>query len=510
MAAAQLVVSAQPWSFSPFKLARRSATWQKSHPGPAFAAHRFGHSSRRLPLGQRAKEGRQGRRDGATESSKWRAAAEELPEVASGPAVVKVKAGDTLLSLAKEHDTTVGDLWRLNQDILAHPDAISANGTIRVPQLAANRDAQGASASRSALRAAAKGGYVAGGRPRHEQAVLTSSTGGGTLLPERFRAAAGSVAAEPRGIAVIVASLALVIAACAAFFRGDGERSNADGLVKSGLDGLKDRSGGNARRTATDGSTRSVPAVVAAAAQLAVGRTATAGSTFRAAAPPASAEVAAPGGAVEERGWLAAGEAWGRRASAGTGGALPTKPQPLRLEGEESTNREEDSVKERVAAPTFSAVEGAPSLEFVPVAPAGTPSSQWGPWGGQGDLQRLPPPWERDAPKPYVSSLGASSPKATPEEAEASGSQDPLGAAVPALAVTAGATMFASKWHDLLEVVGFAGLLSFVTYNLLWAERRRELWEEVSRLRDHRQLFQFLQRRNILRPDEREPWNPNP
>jgi hypothetical protein len=49
-----------------------------------------------------------------------------------------------------------------------------------------------------------------------------------------------------------------------------------------------------------------------------------------------------------------------------------------------------------------------------------------------------------------------------------------------------------------LEMVGVTATASFISYELLWANTRDQLWEEINKITDHRKLFKFLKKRKIV------------
>ncbi|KAJ7535212.1 hypothetical protein O6H91_12G022700 [Diphasiastrum complanatum] len=73
-----------------------------------------------------------------------------------------------------------------------------------------------------------------------------------------------------------------------------------------------------------------------------------------------------------------------------------------------------------------------------------------------------------------------------------------LKAAAPALAIGAGALGIFAGIDGGLEMVGMAAAASFISYELLWAQTREQLWQEMRRVTDHEKLMHFLKARKIL------------
>ncbi|KAG0631913.1 hypothetical protein M758_1G289500 [Ceratodon purpureus] len=87
------------------------------------------------------------------------------------------------------------------------------------------------------------------------------------------------------------------------------------------------------------------------------------------------------------------------------------------------------------------------------------------------------------------------------EEARQHAKFQALQAAFPALAIGAGAVGALAGVDGAFEMVGVTATASFISYELLWANKRRELLDELSRITDHHKLFSFLRRRKILKDD---------
>jgi hypothetical protein len=73
-----------------------------------------------------------------------------------------------------------------------------------------------------------------------------------------------------------------------------------------------------------------------------------------------------------------------------------------------------------------------------------------------------------------------------------------LQAAFPAVAIGAGAVGALAGVDGALEMVGVTATASFISYELLWANTRDQLWEEINKITDHRKLFKFLKKRKIV------------
>ena len=85
------------------------------------------------------------------------------------------------------------------------------------------------------------------------------------------------------------------------------------------------------------------------------------------------------------------------------------------------------------------------------------------------------------------------------EEERANAKYRALQAAFPALAIGAGAVGALAGVDGAFEMVGLTATASFVSYELLWANSRKALVEELTKITDHKQLFKFLQKRKIVK-----------
>jgi hypothetical protein len=84
------------------------------------------------------------------------------------------------------------------------------------------------------------------------------------------------------------------------------------------------------------------------------------------------------------------------------------------------------------------------------------------------------------------------------EERRNSAKYRALQAAFPAVAIGAGAVGALAGVDGALEMVGVTATASFISYELLWANTRDQLWEEINKITDHRKLFKFLKKRKIV------------
>jgi hypothetical protein len=85
------------------------------------------------------------------------------------------------------------------------------------------------------------------------------------------------------------------------------------------------------------------------------------------------------------------------------------------------------------------------------------------------------------------------------EEERANAKFRALQAAFPALAIGAGAVGALAGVDGAFEMVGLTATASFVSYELLWANSRKALVEELTKITDHKKLFKFLQKRKIIK-----------
>ena len=85
------------------------------------------------------------------------------------------------------------------------------------------------------------------------------------------------------------------------------------------------------------------------------------------------------------------------------------------------------------------------------------------------------------------------------EEERANAKYRALQAAFPALAIGAGAVGALAGVDGAFEMVGLTATASFISYELLWANSRKALVEELTKITDHKKLFKFLQKRKIVK-----------
>ncbi|XP_073388912.1 uncharacterized protein [Physcomitrium patens] len=74
-----------------------------------------------------------------------------------------------------------------------------------------------------------------------------------------------------------------------------------------------------------------------------------------------------------------------------------------------------------------------------------------------------------------------------------------LQAAIPAVAIGAGALGSLAGVDGAFQMVGLTATASFISYDLIWANKRKVLLEELSRITDHKGFLRWLQKRKIVK-----------
>eukprot|EP00271_Cylindrocystis_brebissonii_P015733 TRINITY_DN38720_c0_g1_i1.p1 TRINITY_DN38720_c0_g1~~TRINITY_DN38720_c0_g1_i1.p1 ORF type:complete len:534 (+),score=94.34 TRINITY_DN38720_c0_g1_i1:53-1603(+) len=79
--------------------------------------------------------------------------------------------------------------------------------------------------------------------------------------------------------------------------------------------------------------------------------------------------------------------------------------------------------------------------------------------------------------------------------------EEAVRAAVPAMTVGAGAAAtLGTGWEGALTMIGLTAVTSFAASDLLLAEKRKALWDDMMSIRSHQRLLDFLRDRNVIPP----------